>query len=361
MLDNNVDDDDEFSELTDLHRISTLLEACKSYTTDELNTIDNLNDNFSSYFLNLDGNQSNFDSLSVELQQYKNKFSIIGIAETNTDPSLSTVYQLPDYNSFYQATQVGKRKGTGVALYTHKSLNATVNEHLSQITPNLETLFVTISHSNHPITIGVLYRPPSGNVNDALSELSKILEACPKKCVYIMGDFNIDLHGEYNSKVNLFEEITLSTGFAPIISLYTHQQNNNTKKTCIDNILTNDIDSVLLSGTISDNLLHHLPIFHVLNTNIKKCEHEKVTQLYDFCNSNIDNFVTTLETEVNNTLPPNFHSFYSTFNSVIDTTCKLDQPKTTKRTIKNNPWITPSIITSVNTKHKLYKLWKKSV
>ena len=47
MLDNNVDDD-ELSELTDLQKLSTLLEDCKSYSTDELNSMDSLCENFSS-------------------------------------------------------------------------------------------------------------------------------------------------------------------------------------------------------------------------------------------------------------------------------------------------------------------------
>ena len=51
MLDNNVDEDDDFSELTDLHKISAILESCKSYSTDEFNNIDSINENFSSFFL----------------------------------------------------------------------------------------------------------------------------------------------------------------------------------------------------------------------------------------------------------------------------------------------------------------------
>ena len=45
MLDNNVDDD-ESSELTDVQKLSTLLENCKSYTTDELNSMDSLSEIF---------------------------------------------------------------------------------------------------------------------------------------------------------------------------------------------------------------------------------------------------------------------------------------------------------------------------
>ena len=33
------------------------------------------------------------------------------------------------------------------------------------------------------------------------------------------------------------------------------------KPSCIDNIISNENDSVLLTGTLSDNISHHLPVF----------------------------------------------------------------------------------------------------
>ena len=262
---NNFDDD--LTEVDEnIHKISQILENCRSHSVDEFNHTyrDNFSKHTAMFFLNIDGNKSNFDSLAAELERYTHKFPIIGIAETNIDPDVSSVYQLPEYTSFYQSTQPGKAKGTGVALYIHNSLNATVNNTVSFVTPNLETLFITVSHDRVPLTVGVLYRHPNGNVNESLSELSNILETLPKKAVYIMGDFNINLHNDSTKIVSDFEEVTLSTGFAPLISIHTHEKPN-CNGTCIDNILTNDVDNVLLSGTIRDKLLHHLPIFQIFD------------------------------------------------------------------------------------------------
>ena len=153
------------------------------------------------------------------MEQFKHTFSIIGLAETNTDSSTSSLYTIPNFNSFYQDTQPNKKKGTGVALYIHKSLNATINDNLSQITPNLETLFVTISNNNSPVTVGVLYRPPSGDLQKALDEISNLLDNAAKSSVYIMGDYNIDLHNHTSTIVNSFEETILTAGFTPLISL----------------------------------------------------------------------------------------------------------------------------------------------
>ena len=45
----------------------------------------------------------------------------------------------------------------------------------------------------------------------------------------------------------------------------------------------------------------------------------------------------------------------------MDETCKLNKPKTTKRNNVCNPWITDGLVHSIETKHSLYKNWKKSV
>ena len=45
----------------------------------------------------------------------------------------------------------------------------------------------------------------------------------------------------------------------------------------------------------------------------------------------------------------------------MDETCKLDKPKTTKRNNVNNPWITDGLVHSIETKHLLFKNWKKTV
>ena len=90
------------------------------------------------------------------------------------------MYQLSEYTPKYQHKLNDKKKGSGVALYIHNSLNATIYDKLSQVTENLETLFVTISGDN-PITIGTLYRPPNGNLEKALDELSSIIDIASKQ------------------------------------------------------------------------------------------------------------------------------------------------------------------------------------
>ena len=357
-------------ELTDtseiLRQSSDILQNCLGLDTiTDLNTLLNSNPElthscFSSLFFNLDGNKSNFDTFAVELERHDHTFSVIGLAETNTMSSQKNLFQLNDYNSYYQDCYPGKNKGSGVALYIHKTLNIVPCSDLSQTSPNLESLFVTITNHSTPLTVGVIYRPPNGNRTDFLFEFKHILEQAPRNNTYILGDFNMDLHNICYAHEKEYEELVITSGFIPTISLYTHNKPD-CRKTCIDNILVNNPEKISISGTIKESMSHshHLPIFQVtkLLCDEADCNPTTDTQYYDFCNSNIAQFVTNLDDTIKNTNTDNidFSDFSYIYTSVLDNTCKLKVPKVTKRNRKCNPWITDGIIASVKTKSFLYK------
>ena len=57
----------------------------------------------------------------------------------------------------------------------------------------------------------------------------------------------------------------------------------------------------------------------------------------------------------------NFTEFIRIFQDSLEATCKLETPKTTKRTFQNNPWITDSIIAAIERKHELKDEWIKTI
>ena len=349
--------------------ISNILDCCRTYTTNELNKIlvnySESNENIttellSTYFLNIDGNATNFDQFCVELKRIKHKFCAIGLAETNTDPNVSATYQIPEYKSYYQNLQDGKKSGTGVCLYIHESINASIVEEISECSNDIECIFVKTTNTKEPLFFGAIYRPNDGNEDIFYERLNTIFETLPKTGVFLMGDFNINLLS--SKKSCKFEECFLSGGFAPLISIFTHERPS-TKKSCIDNILTNSIDKIKLSGTLSDKLSHHLPIFQFSDFKVEKIKREeKHVQYYDFCNKNLNKFVTDLSNDlIDIPTTDNFSIFSSTFMDNLDKNCKLKTPKTTKRTTLNNPWITDSIIDACTKKHELKNEWKGTI
>ena len=56
----------------------------------------------------------------------------------------------------------------------------------------------------------------------------------------------------------------------------------------------------------------------------------------------------------------NFDDFAHTYQSCLDTSCKLEKPLYSKRNRSNNPWITDAIIQSIKTKDELYDDWNKT-
>ena len=358
-LTENEDEPDPY-----ISRLSAILGNCNSYTVNDFcNKSPKTVDNIGMLFMNIDGNKTNFDSFIVELVGIKNPFSIIGLAETNICPEEKNVYNIPGYNSFYQDIAENKQKGTGTALYIESSYNAVINNTASRTTSNLETIFITIHTEVEPITIGVIYRPPSGNTLEALSELLEILESLPKTPVHIMGDFNINMfeHG-HSSLVSKLEEVTLGLGFSPLISLATHAKPG-CSETCIDNLYTNTIENTVSSGVIELGISHHYAIFQFINdpTGHKKPTDKKEVhvQLFDYCNSNLDRFSESLYHKFADEPPTQFEDFLTRYNAELEKSCKLDKPKKSKRTTKTNPWITPGIVASVEKKHRLYHNWKK--
>ena len=366
-----------------LLKTSDVLAKCSNYSVKDLNrAIGQLNLNtsqtltherdtiiqFSSYFLNIDGNATNFNNLLIELNRISHKFSVIGLAETNTDKPLKDLYQVPGYTGFYQTTMDEKPKGTGVALYVANHFNVEEIESLGYCTPDIESLFVRISQpsSTHSFISGVIYRPPNGNFDNFIKEFKNICNGLPSSGVHILGDYNVDLLKFTSSPRSgnhyAFEEAFIKAGLTPVISTPTHKRIN-CKPSCIDNILTNEIQKTILSGCISDQIGEHLPIFEFTNI-ILDNDHNKPknVKLYDFSNENLKKFVAKLESDVTELHISNkFSEFTDLFGTALDYACKLDKPKVTKRDRATNPWITDSIIAAVEKKHEMKENWVNSI
>ena len=356
----------EFSdEISYISQADTILKNCKNYFSKSLASIaSDVKADFSTLFYNIDGNKSNFDKFATELSATSVTFSVIGLAETNVSKTeLAPLYNLDDYSGFYSETIEGKSKGTGVGLYVHNSFNAIENEKLCITSQNMESIFLTINKNNKKINVGTVYRSPNGDNNKFIEEFTLLVEQFPKNITsIIVGDFNYDLLKQLESAAENFEEVFLSQGFFPLISLATHSSSV-AQSSCIDNIFINDIDRITLSGVIKDIGKHHSPVFSLMNLNLDKasCKSHAQIQEYSYSSKNIDSLTKELDldlVEIYKTL--DFHSFFLLFKNCIDQCCKLATPKCSKRNPINNPWITDAIIDAVEHKNELFLAWHKS-
>lgn len=354
---------EDFDDITEMKNI---FDDCKIYSPQTIKNLVNISSessqSFSSLFNNIDGNASNFDTFVTDITRYKHTFSIIGLAETNIDADCKDLYRIPGYVSIYGEKMVGKHKGTGVGLYVKDELIFSCIDSVSKCTQNLETLFVTVTNTDKPQTVGVVYRPPGGARKEALSELEKIIKQLPDKNVTILGDFNFNL---FDSDCKQFEDILFCNNMIPVISLATHEKPG-CAPSLIDNILTNSTETLIGAGVLESRVSHHFPIFSVVNcgafpeedTDLKKPK-------YDYCESNMNKFLEDLDFNFLNGMPcseENFEKFVQHIKDCIETTFRIETEEFQKsrRNFLVNPWITPGIIASVNTKEMHYKQWKKS-
>ena len=234
---NDKHDPNSLEDIEDLQEISKILQNCSHYDTKSFNKLSkNLfnksNDkNLSLLFNNIDGCATNFDTFASDIvSQHKNLFSVIGIAETNLEQCHKDLYYLNDYTSIYNDKYPGKLKGSGIGLYVHNNYLFNQNTEFTRCTKNMEALFITITNTDEPITVGIVYRPPSGSVKDFLTEWEHVLQNLPKTNVYIMGDTNIDLLKNNQE----FETTFYSHNFVPTISEATHEKPN-----CIPSLIDN--------------------------------------------------------------------------------------------------------------------------
>ena len=178
-----------------------------------------------------------------------------------------------------------------------------------------------------------------------------------------MCDYNIDMFKD-NKITSAFEELFISHGFFPSISIATHVRPN-CRNSCLDNILTNSPDLVLSSCTINSDISHNRSV--ILITQLQCLHRDTNPQItskptYDFCKENLEQLSRAIE----NTLCQsptfqidNFELLLTIIQSHINETCKVSKSTNTKHTAIHNPWITKGIINSIRKRDKLYKIWKK--
>ena len=192
-------------------RLSDIMEKCTISDIHVFNKKSFPMNSLKFHFLNIDGNTSNFDTFAATLSAISNEFSVIGISETNVACSQKDTFKLAGYNSIYQDAIAGKKKGSGVALYIRDNMNFTQLPEYSHRSRDIESLFINLRMDGHTSTVGIIYRPPSGDMSTFMKYMSEILESLSdkKRDTIIMGDFNINMFIE-NKIRSSFEDIVIA-------------------------------------------------------------------------------------------------------------------------------------------------------
>ena len=166
-------------DLQTISPFSDILENCEIHSIESL-PIKADKRMLSFKFINIDGNASNFNTLSTTLAAMAHDFTAIGVAETNIESELKDLYSIPGYESINQDKMCRKKKGSGVAMYVHKDINFVHNKEMSVLTSDIEALFIDIYNETGSTTVGTVYRPPNGNYTKFIESLTKIMSIDPR-------------------------------------------------------------------------------------------------------------------------------------------------------------------------------------
>ena len=327
----------------------------------------NMQTKFSLIHLNIRSLANKFDSFKNLINTLDTNFQIIGLTDTWLNNNNNDCFTLNEYE-FLGSNRTQKRGG-GVGLYVSKHLEFKNRNDLDKnIEDTIETKFVEIINNyGKNIIIGVIYRPPNNNFDVFKNAMNENLEKIDRenKLCYLMGDFNLDLFkSESCDYANHFVEQLFTSSFFPLINKATRITHHTA--THIDNIFTNNLEQLSDSwnGIIFSDISDHLPIVHVLYTNIKKTSKYVVDATYQrvFNKVNIRTFQeqmknTSWNSVLNETSDPKkaYKDFLKLFSNVFEANFPFKKKNSVKIDKEKSPWMTNCILKSVRNKNKLYK------
>ena len=158
--------------------------------------------------LNIRSLNKNIDDFREFLASFKGSFSVIVLTESWCDETAinNSLLNLENYNSVHQ-TRKGK-KGGGICIYIHNSLDFKIRNDIDKFDDDLEACSIEIVNSKSKIFIITgIYRPPKSDVKLLKNYCKNLLKKknTNDKTVFILGDLNVNsLDHDNNESVKKF-------------------------------------------------------------------------------------------------------------------------------------------------------------
>ena len=208
------------------------------------------------------------------------------------------------------------------------------------------------------IVIGVVYRPPSGDVETFCEKITTICDAIGVnylKDIFLLGDFNINYLAENDWHKRLLTQLESLTGLKQMIKHPTRLQN------CIDLILTNCND-IANTGVLPLNISDHDLVFATRKkANIKREQIDFTGRSYKNYNKiEFQNYITHQNWEEFWLLDNPNHCWDFLVNLIeihINTSCPLRRRRVRN---SNEPWLSNEILEAIFDKDQAWKTAKVS-
>ena len=365
---------DEINEMSDdIARCSNLLSSCSYHKVENLKSRDN---EYAFINLNIDGFKKNFDNFKVFANEVNTFAHGFFINECNVTEVEAKPFYVNNYNKFVlnRLTKKDgklKKKGSGLVTFLHQRFSdVTVHEDLCFCSSDFEYLTTCVVTKTDKLLLVNCYRSPSGSYDSFLDSFEDLLIKLhdSKFRLYkklIFGDLNVNLYKPGTRKTRDYLTCILSNSFYPLISRATHFSGN---PTCIDHILTDDVQRICESGIIDFNFGHHFPCYvrfsgHVdldgqnLNSNKPRIKLNEFT-VQQFI-SKLDPFISNFDFDVEADLC--FSKFHEGFRDLYnDSFINNTNVESSYNKSLRSEWITLALANSCKKCRSLYIDWKKN-
>ena len=253
------------------------------------------------------------------------------------------------------------KRGGGVGAYIHEDLvyNAESYATYNVSKKHIECLWVEIirKHAKN-IIIGIVYRPPDGNVKmfceELTNQVNNIIDVKTTD-IFVMGDFNINFNDKNDADVRSLLQFQELTNLKQLIVKNTRLSN------CIDLIFSNS-DTISNSGVIELNISDHDLIYVTLKK--QKVQHNRVKfKGRSYVNYDQDQFKLYLQNhcwlEYWEITEPSTCWMYilGVIEEYINVICPLKERKVKE---KGELWVTNEILELIYDKDKAWKRAKTS-
>ena len=206
------------------------------------------------YGMNCRGLNSSFNYINEVSSRLEP--DVMSLTETWLNDHNSSLLDIPGYRLFLR-NRVERQHG-GLAIYVKNGYNVKPRPDIAVYREMIfESMVLEVSLSGRKLFLVVVYRPPSGNVDEFLDLMDNMLDKIPDSRVpcFISGDFNIDLNNvqDVNSKARSFLNLMYSYGLSPSVNIPTRI--SGASASVIDNLFLNvscDLSRVLVND-VSDH------------------------------------------------------------------------------------------------------------
>ena len=215
--------------------------------------------------LNLQSKNNKFDLLKIQIEQMK--FHVFTFSESWLyDEIPDSMIRVNGYNlvcfdrQWKENNMPHVKKGGGVGMYINEELAYSTDllMEFNVSSKDIECGWVKIIMKNaKDIVIGVVYRPPSGDIDKFCETLITSCDGIGvnyTKDIFLMGDFNINYLAVNDRHKKLLTHMESLTGLKQLIAQPTRMTN------CIDLIFTN-CNEIANSGVLHINISDHDVIF----------------------------------------------------------------------------------------------------